>query len=58
MLKQIVFWMFAFCWATTLIVCFLEYTKHSLKIDKMKKSIVVGWIVILTALTFAVIPLS
>lgn len=57
MLKQIVFWMFAFCWATTLIVCFLEYTKYSLKIDKMKKSVVVGWIIILTALTFAVIPL-
>lgn len=57
MLKQIVFWMFAVCWATTLTVGFLEYTKYSLKIDKMKKSVVVGWIIILTALTFAVIPL-
>lgn len=58
MLRQIVFWMFAVCWAITLIAGFLEYTKYSLKIDKMKKSVVVGWIIILTALTFAVIPLS
>lgn len=58
MLRQVVFWMFAVCWAITLIVCFLEYTKYSLEVDKMKKSVVIGWIIILTALTFAIIPLS